>query len=93
MYRYNFGIGERYIFRLIYLILFRVKVLYTFDEAFYDAFDGENDKTGDEYISEVLALTKQAFADTTLKAYLGRKINIVGSSKKYDSTFSQDADL
>jgi len=70
-----------------------VKVLYTFDEAFYDAFDGENDKTGDEYISEVLALTKQAFADTTLKAYLGRKINIVGSSKKYDSTFSQDADL
>ena len=60
------------------------KVLFTFDSAFYNDFDGLDDKTADEYIDTVISIVKVAFKDKSLKKSIGTTINVIATKNKYD---------
>jgi len=58
-----------------------VRVLFTFDSEFYHGFNGQDGKSGDNYMNEVMALVKNAYRDKSLKNMIGTKINIIGTKK------------
>ena len=64
-----------------------VKVLLTFDNAFYKAFNGAKGKNGTEYMNQVIALLRNAFKDKSMTTKLGTSVNIIGEAKRYDGTF------
>ena len=67
---------------------FRVNVLFTFDNNFYNDFNGLSGISGDEYMNQVVTLVKNAFLDTTLKSKIGTDVNIVGTTKRHNAVFS-----
>ena len=56
-----------------------VRVLFTFDDRFKDAFDGEDGKSADEHMEEVMRLVKNAYKDVTLKREIGTVVNIIAT--------------
>ena len=64
-----------------------IKVLFTFDNEFYKEFNKKKGQTGEEYMSQVIALVKNAYKDNSLSYRLGTGVNIIGEAKRYDGTF------
>ena len=58
-----------------------MRVLFTFDSEFYHGFNGQDGKSADNYMNEVMALVKNAYRDKSLKNMIGTKINIIGTKK------------
>jgi len=56
-----------------------VRVLFIFDDNFENAFDGEDGKSADEHMEEVIRIVKNAFKDPTLKREIGTVVNIIGT--------------
>ena len=56
-----------------------VRVLFIFDDNFKNAFDGEDGKSADEHMEEVISIVKNAFKDPTLKREIGTVVNIIGT--------------
>ena len=73
---------------LTYLIIFSIKVLFVFDNDFYDAFNGEEGKTGEEHMESLVKTVQNAYKDKSLKNGLGTHINIIASKQRYDGSLS-----
>ena len=56
-----------------------VRVLFIFDDNFKNAFDGEDGKSSDEHMEEVISIVKNAYKDPTLKREIGTVVNIIGT--------------
>jgi len=56
-----------------------VRVLFIFDDNFKNAFDGEDGKSANEHMEEVISIVKNAFKDPTLKREIGTVVNIIGT--------------
>jgi len=56
-----------------------VRVLFIFDDNFENAFDGEDGKSADEHMEEVIRIVKNAYKDPTLKREIGTVVNIIGT--------------
>jgi hypothetical protein len=83
------------VFPLLNYIIFYVnsiKVLFTFDNAFYNGFNGEKGQTGTEYMNQVIALVRNAYKDNSLTNRIKTEVNIIGEAKRYHGTFT-DASL
>ena len=61
----------------------RVRVLFTFDTEFIHAFVGQDRKSADEHMEEVISIVKNAYKDETLKRELGTVVNIIAEKKTY----------
>ena len=75
---------------LNHLCIHSVRVIFKFDSEFYNAFNGLDGKSGDDYMNEVMALVKNAFRDKSLKNTIGTKINIIGTKKRYPGAITGD---
>ena len=56
-----------------------VRVLFVFDNQFKNAFDGEDGKSADEHMEEVIRIIRNAFKDATFKREIGTVVNIIGT--------------
>ena len=65
---------------------FRVRVLFTFDTEFTSVFDGQDGKSADEHMEEVISIVKNAYKDETLKRELGTVVNIIAEKKIYSGS-------
>jgi len=65
-----------------------VRVLFVFDNQFKNAFDGEDGKSADEHMEEVIRIIRNAFKDATFKREIGTVVNIIGT--KVVKSISQD---
>lgn len=65
---------------------FSVRVLFIFDTEFYRAFDGEDRKSADEHMDEVLSIVKNAFKDKTIKRDIGTHINIIAERQIFNGS-------
>ena len=76
----NYILEVRNTFLYIILIhIYSVRVLFIFDDHFKNAFDGEDGKSADEHMEEVIRIIKNAFKDPTLKREIGTVVNIIGT--------------
>ena len=75
-------------YKITFVANYSLHVLYTFDAKFYNEFNGKDGKSGDEHMEEVMALTKAAYLDATLKASLGTAVNIIGTKRRYKKSFT-----
>ena len=57
-----------------------VRVLFIFDDRFINAFDGEDGKTANEHMEEVIRIVKNANKDATFKREIGAVVNIIGTN-------------
>ena len=60
-----------------------MKVKFTFDVEFRNAF-------GDEGMTQVIALVKNAYKDQSLVGRIGTHVNIIGEAATYDGTFTDN---
>jgi hypothetical protein len=60
-----------------------VKVKFTFDKGFLSAF-------GDEGMTQVISLVKNAYKDKSLFDKIGTNVNIIGEAAKYEGTFTKN---
>jgi hypothetical protein len=82
------------VFSLLNDIIFyinSIKVLFTFDNAFYNGFNGKKSQTGTEYMNQVIALVKNAYKDNSLTKRIETGVNIIGEAKRYDGTFTPES--
>ena len=66
-----------------------VKILFTFDNAFYNEFNGKKGQSGTEYMKQVMALVNSAYKDKSLVNRLGTHVNIIGEARRYDGKFTR----
>ena len=69
-----------------------MRVLFTFDSEFYHGFNGQDGKSGDNYMNEVMALVKNAYRDKSLKNAIGTKVNIIGTTKLHPGPIPEYGD-
>ena len=62
---------------------YSVKVRFTFDKAFRRAF-------GNEGMTQVIALVKNAYKDQSLVGRIGTQVNIIGEAATYEGTFARN---
>ena len=65
---------------------FSVSVLFVFDSEFYDTFNGEDGKSAEEHMIEVISVVKIAYKDPAMKREIGTHINIIADRKTYDGS-------
>ena len=68
-----------------FFLICSVKVLFTFDKGFNSAF-------GAEGRTQVMALVKNAFKDSSIVGRIGTSVNIIPTAKTYSGTYT-DSDL
>lgn len=69
-----------------------VRVLFVFDQNFYDQFNYKNGKSANEYMDTFIALVKNAFKDKTLRQEIGTYINLKSTKKTlYNKYFNDDS--
>ena len=64
----------------ILIQIYSVRVLFIFDDRFKNAFDGEDGKTANEHMEEVIRIVKNANKDATFKREIGAVVNIIGTN-------------
>ena len=64
-----------------FFFIYSVNVLFTFDKEFRSAF-------GDEGMTQVIALVKNAYKDNSLASKIGTSVNIKGEATTYSGTFT-----
>ena len=74
-----------YLDKYMFIYIYSVKVLFTFDTAFLTAF-------GNEGMTQVITLVKNAYKDSSLVSKIGTAVNIIGEATTYSGTFTR-ADL
>jgi len=63
---------------------FLLKTGFIFTRKFYEEFDGQDGKSSEEHIQEVIKIVQNAFKDKTIKNEVGTVIKIVPGIKIYD---------
>ena len=71
--------------------IFRLEVLFTFDDNFRNDFREEVLRPADCYAEQVIALVKNAYRDKTLKNSIGTTINIIGTIRWHNGSFSKQS--
>ena len=67
-------------------IFHSIRVLFTFDNDFYKTFDGEDGKSAEEHMEEVLKHVKYAYQDNTFQREIGTTVNIIANKTTYDGS-------
>ena len=65
------------------MVIYSVKVLFTYDKKFYKAFNKKGGKPANAYMNQIIALVRNAFRDKTLKNAIGTRVYISASKKRY----------
>ena len=65
---------------------FSVSVLFVFDSGFHNSFDGEDGKSADEHMMEIISIVKIAYKDPSMKKEIGTHVNIIADKKTYDGS-------
>ena len=60
-----------------------VRVLFTFDKHFYEDFDGQDGKSAEEHMEEVVRLVTNAYKDKKFKREIGTHVNIIANKINY----------
>ena len=63
---------------------FSLKTLFIFTRKFYEEFDGQDGKSAEEHIQEVIKIVQNAYKDKTIKNEVGTVVQIVPGIKIYD---------
>ena len=66
-----------------YEIFNSLKVLYTFDDRFFEEFDGKDGKSSKEHMIEIIKIVENAYKDKTFKTNIGTVINIEADMARY----------
>jgi len=61
-----------------------IRVLFTFDKHFYEAFDGVDGKQAEVHMEEVTRLVRNAYEDKKIKREIGTHVNIIANKVHYD---------
>jgi len=67
-----------------------IRVLFTFDKHFYEDFDGQDGKSAEEHMNQVIKLVKNAYKDKKFKREIGTHVNIFAGKVFYDMSFKSD---
>ena len=63
---------------------YSIRVLFTFDKHFYEAFDGVDGKPAEVHMEEVTRLVRNAYEDKKIKREIGTHVNIIANKVHYD---------
>ena len=68
------------------IFVYSIRVLFTCDNDFYNNFDGEDGKSADEHMEEVIRHVKYAYQDNTFQKEIGTTVNIIANKTHYDGS-------
>ena len=71
---------------MMFTFVYSIRVLFTFDNDFDNNFDGEDGKSADEHMEEVLRHVKYAYEDKTFQKEIGTTVNIIANKTHYNGS-------
>lgn len=69
---------------LLFELFLSVKVLFTFDSAFHNYFDGQDGKSSEEHMDEVIKIVQNAYKHKTFKNEIGTQVNVLAEKRILD---------
>ena len=63
---------------------FSIKVLFTFDSAFNNYFNGQDGKSSEEHMDEVMKIVENAYKYKTFKREIGTQVNVLAERRILD---------